>query len=500
MRAAQYVRMSTERQEYSILNQIATIAAYASIHRFEIVRTYSDPAKSGLDIKRRPGLKALIDDVVRGRADYCAVLVFDISRWGRFQDTDEAACYEFLCKRAGIKVHYCAEPFANDGSLASTFLKLVKRTMAAEYLRELSAKVHAGQCRIAANGFKAGGLPGYGLRRLLLDSTGQPKATLNDGERKSLQTERVTYSPGPEEEVRVVREIYDMFLEQDLSVGAIARLLNDRGVPRGKFGPWKHNAVHAILTHPKYVGCVAFNRTSETLRSKRIHNPPEQWVLRPNSFPGIVPRELFDRVQEKLGNLVNRRSNERLLAELRSLLKARGTLNPGLLRPANGVASNSTYATRFGGLMKAYGLIGYRSPRFTMSSLEARRELTALKAGVTAELREALIEARLAWSSVGPLLRIRGYGHFDIEFARSFMTPGGRLRWTVRTRHDCPKHRLVVVRLHLRATCVQDFVMIDKVPRVVRYFTLTDSEVRSSGTICNTPTDLVAAIIAGLGA
>ena len=187
MRAAQYVRMSTERQEYSILNQIAAIAVYASIHSFEIVRTYSDPAKSGLDIKRRPGLQALIDDVVGDRADYNAVLVFDVSRWGRFQDTDEAACYEFLCKRAGIKVHYCAEAFPNDGSLASTFLKLVKRTMAAEYLRELSAKVHAGQCRIAANGFKAGGRPGYGLRRLLLDQKGQPKGTLNDGERKSLK-------------------------------------------------------------------------------------------------------------------------------------------------------------------------------------------------------------------------------------------------------------------------------------------------------------------------
>ena len=496
MRAAQYVRMSTERQEYSILNQIAAIAVYASIHSFEIVRTYSDPAKSGLDIKRRPGLQALIDDVVGDRADYNAVLVFDVSRWGRFQDTDEAACYEFLCKRAGIKVHYCAEPFPNDGSVASTFLKLVKRTMAAEYLRELSAKVRAGQCRIAANGFKAGGRPGYGLRRLLLDQKGQPKGTLNDGERKSLQTERVTYTPGPEEELRIVREIYAMFLEQDLSIGAIAHSLNERGIRRGGFGPWKHNAVHAILTHPKYVGCVAFNRTSETLRSKRVHNPREQWVLRPDSFPGIVSRELFDRVQEKLANLVNRRSDERLLTELRSLLIARGKLNPELLRPANGVASNSTYVTRFGGLMKAYALIGYQSPRFTTSSLEARRELTALKATVAAQLQKALIDANLSWSFVGPLLRIRGYGYFDIEIARSFMTPGGRLRWAVRTRHDCPKHRLIVVRLQLRRTCVQDFLLINTVPRVVRYFTLMDSAAASSGKICNMPTDLVSTIIA----
>jgi DNA invertase Pin-like site-specific DNA recombinase len=165
MRAAEYVRVSTEKQQYSIVNQQSTISAYAQVHGYEIVRTYADPARSGLDLKRRPGLRSLLDDVLNSRADFQAVLVFDVSRWGRFQDNDEAACYEFLCKRSGIKVHYCAEPFSNDDSLASAFLKMVKRTMAAEYLRELSAKVHTGQCRLAALGYKLGGRAGYGLRR-----------------------------------------------------------------------------------------------------------------------------------------------------------------------------------------------------------------------------------------------------------------------------------------------------------------------------------------------
>ena len=129
MKAAQYVRMSTERQEYSIANQMTAIAAYASARGFEVVRTDSNPARSGLDLKRRPGLQALIDDVTGDRAVDKAILVFDVSRWGGFQDTDEAACYDFLCKRAGIQVHYCAEPFSNDGSLSSTFLKLVKRRL-----------------------------------------------------------------------------------------------------------------------------------------------------------------------------------------------------------------------------------------------------------------------------------------------------------------------------------------------------------------------------------
>ena len=82
MRAAEYVRVSTDLQQYSIDNQQAAIAEYAAQHNFEIVRTYADSARSGLDIKHRPGLQSLIDDVLGGHTDFQAVLVFDISRWG----------------------------------------------------------------------------------------------------------------------------------------------------------------------------------------------------------------------------------------------------------------------------------------------------------------------------------------------------------------------------------------------------------------------------------
>ena len=104
MRAAQYLRVSTDLQQYSIVNQQTAIADYAAQHNYEIVKTYTDAARSGLDIKGRPGLQNLIDEVLNRVVDFQAVIVFDVSRWGRFQDCDEAACYEFLCRRAGIAV------------------------------------------------------------------------------------------------------------------------------------------------------------------------------------------------------------------------------------------------------------------------------------------------------------------------------------------------------------------------------------------------------------
>lgn len=151
--AAQYVRMSDEMQQYSIDNQKAAIEEYASRHGFTVVKTYADIGKSGVVAKHRTALGELLKDVVSGNAGYKAVLVYDVSRWGRFPNNDEAAHYEFLCYSSGIPLHYCAEPFANDGTATSSLLKALKRSMAAEFSRELSDKVFRGKTRIVELGW-----------------------------------------------------------------------------------------------------------------------------------------------------------------------------------------------------------------------------------------------------------------------------------------------------------------------------------------------------------
>jgi DNA invertase Pin-like site-specific DNA recombinase len=217
LRVAQYVRMSTEHQQYSTENQADIIAQYAKSHQMVVVKTYADHGRSGLSLAGREGLTQLLRDVEVGVAEFAAILVYDVSRWGRFQDADESAYYEYVLKRAGIRIHYCAEPFENDGSLPSSLLKTLKRTMAGEYSRELSVKVFAGQCRLIELGFRQGGLAGYGLRRQLLDYSGHAKAILSIGERKSLQTDRVVLILGPDEEMATVRNIYSMFINEQKS-------------------------------------------------------------------------------------------------------------------------------------------------------------------------------------------------------------------------------------------------------------------------------------------
>jgi len=140
-RAALYVRTATEHPQYSTDTQSDKIHDYASKRSIVIIKTYSDVGKSGLSIFGHTGLQKLLIDVVSGRADFNLILVDDISRWGRFQDPGESAHYEYICRRAGIQVTYCAEQCGNNSASVSTIVKAIKRSMADEYRRELSVMI-----------------------------------------------------------------------------------------------------------------------------------------------------------------------------------------------------------------------------------------------------------------------------------------------------------------------------------------------------------------------
>ena len=132
--------MSTDLQKYSTENQLDAIRRYAEQRGFEIIRIFEDSGRSGLRIEDRDGLQLLMGEVQSGSASFRAILVYDVSRWGRFQDADESAYYEYICRRSGIQVRYCAEQFENDGSIASTIVKTVKRAIAGEYSRDSRAR------------------------------------------------------------------------------------------------------------------------------------------------------------------------------------------------------------------------------------------------------------------------------------------------------------------------------------------------------------------------
>ncbi|WP_308462341.1 recombinase family protein [Mesorhizobium sp. INR15] len=351
--------MSTERQIYSINNQRDAIRNYAEVMGYEIVATYEDPGRSGLNIWGRPGLTRLIEDIESRRADFETVVVYDVSRWGRFQNTDESASYEYRCQRAGVRIEFCAELFVNDGSIGSDVLKAIKRSMAAEYSRMLSNRVFAGQSRIIKLGFSGGGPAGYGYRRLLIDGSGNPKAMLYRDERKGLASDRVILVPGPKSEISTVRWIFNQFVKKEKTEVEIASALNARGLVTELGRPWTRACVSSILASEKYIGNSVWNRISHRLLQNRVRNPPSAFVRADDVIEPLVTRALFDRAQAIKTARTYVRPDEELLADLTRLLKERGKLSSPIIDAAPGCHSANIYWHRFGSMKAAYKLIGY---------------------------------------------------------------------------------------------------------------------------------------------
>lgn len=475
-RAAAYVRMSTDHQRYSTENQLATIKRFAEARDIEIVRVYEDAGKSGLNLEGRDAFQHLLADVERGAADFGTILVYDVSRWGRFQNADHGAHLEFLCSRADIVVHYCAEQFENDGSIGSNLLKTVKRVMAGEYSRELSVKVFAGQCRLVEKGYRQGGMAGYGLRRLLIDENGEPKTELLIGERKSLQTDRVILAPGPREEVEVVRRIYHLFVDLGVQEAEIAVRLNREGIVTDLGRPWTRGTVHQILTNPKYIGDNVFNRVSFKLKMRRVVNPQEHWVRARGVFKAIVDITTFERAAKIVEDRSRRLGDDELLDLLRSLFEAQGSLSSIVIDEREDMPSSSVYRNRFGSLLRAYHLVGY-SPQRDYRYIEINRRLRAMHPDVVATVVDGL---RAAGGDIRVipetgLIDVNGEFTASVVIVRCGETQAASPRWRIRFDTSLSPDITVAVRMDRSNVSPLDYYLLPRLDMTEQKLRLTES-------------------------
>lgn len=462
-RAAEYVRMSTEHQRYSTENQADAIRKYADQRNLEIVKTYADEGKSGLKLDGRDALKSLIRDVEAGIANYETILVYDVSRWGRFQDADESAYYEYVCKRAGITVHYCAEQFENDGSPFSTMVKSFKRSMAGEYSRELSVKVFSGQCRLIELGYRQGGPPGYGLRRQLIDQSGATKGLLTRGEHKSIQTDRVVLVPGPAAEVDIVQWIFHEFVDAGHTERDIASILNERCILSDLGRQWTRGAVHQMLINEKYVGDNVWNRVSFKLKKKRVRNQADMLVRANGAFESIVDRGLFAAAQVIIARRSQKLTDEEMLEALKALFEQRGHLSGLIIDEVETIPSSAAYHHRFGSLLRAYQLVGY-SPDRDYNYVEINRALRAMYPGVVASTIEGIESAggHVVRDVATDLLTINGEFTASIVIVRCKQTPAGTPRWHVRFDSGLRPDITIAVRMDPTNQFAHDYYLLPR--------------------------------------
>jgi DNA invertase Pin-like site-specific DNA recombinase len=459
--AAVYVRMSTEHQQYSTSNQMDVIREFAKRRGLEIVTEYSDEGKSGLNIQGRDSLARMIADVQSGNIKFSCILVYDVSRWGRFQDADESAYYEYICKRAGVTVHYCAEQFENDGSPVSTIVKGVKRAMAGEYSRELSSKVFQGACRLVQLGYRQGGTAGFGLRRVLLDQSGAKKGELKMGEQKSIQTDRVVLVPGPENEVATVRWIYQAFVNDGKLESQIAAELNEKGIKTDFGREWNRGTVHQVLTNEKYIGNNVYHRTSFKLKLKHVVNPPERWIRAQKAFEGIIEPEIHSRAQEIILARSQRLTDEEMLEKLRVLLKQHGRISGILIDEAEDLPSSTAFSHRFGTLLNAYRLIGY-DPGIDYEFIEINRKLRKRHPEIVASVVQQIttLGSMASWNEETQLLHVNHELRVSIVLCRHTTTPAGSSRWLIRLDAGLKPDITIAVRMDATNEGIRDYYLL----------------------------------------
>lgn len=359
-RAAQYIRMSTDAQDLSPEMQSAAIARYAASNGLSVVQTYLDAGRSGLTLHNRPAMKKLLSDVSRDDCPFSRILVYDISRWGRFQDTDASAYYEYHCRLHGVAVLYVQEPLSGFDSPMAGLLKGLKRAMAAEFSRELAVKTRAGQTSALERGLHMGSLPCLGISRLAISKRGDAARELGPFEHKAFSREHVQWVRGPESEVRLVQESFRRYAYSDTSYEALARQLTIEGHVARNGRPITRYMLESLLGCEAFVGNFVWGRWDKGRRRKETE---EHFRRISGALESIIEPDVWQAVQAKRKKRTTLAlPREQLLQDLRQAAAAGLSVTSLNLR-RHGLAGACAYKRAFGSVRAAFDLAGIKRHR-----------------------------------------------------------------------------------------------------------------------------------------
>ncbi|ENI6621463.1 recombinase family protein [Escherichia coli] len=477
VRVAQYLRMSTDHQQYSLHNQSEYIKDYAEKNNMEIAYTYDDAGKSGVSIVGRHSLQQLLSDVEQKKIDIPAVLFYDVSRFGRFQNSDEAAYYSFLFERNGVDLIYCSEPIpTKDFPLESSVILNIKRSSAAYHSRNLSEKVFIGQVNLIKLGYHQGGMAGYGLRRLLVDENGIAKEILSFRKRKSIQTDRVILIPGPKNEIKIVNRIYDLFIDNNVPEFIIAERLNEQNIPAENGTLWTRAKIHQILTNEKYIGNNIYNKTSSKLKSRLVKNPKHEWVRCDKAYKPIISKKKYNKAQEIIQLRSIHLTNEDLLEKLKQKLESNGKLSGFIIDEDDTGPSSSVYRTRFGGLLRAYTLIGYK-PEHDYSYLKINEALRSFYSEIIEDFKGEILKSNchIDEYKYAPMLYINDEFLISVLVTKCIHMKSGKLRWKVRFDNSQKADITIVIRMNSQNISPLDFYIIPKIENEYNKMCMTET-------------------------
>jgi site-specific DNA recombinase len=308
VQAACLYRNSDDKQENSVERQRDGVEPYARRKGYETVAEYVFDGIPGDEISRHPDWKRLLRDAEAG--SWSVLVVDEPSRLSREDPIDFIVKVVDPFRKAGVRVDTVSAGPLDYESLAGIILSVVHADKASAEPRHLSRRTLGGMIHLAKEGLWFGWICPYGLRveRIIDPMTG-----------KILERKCVL---GPEEEVRVVRFIFDTVANRGWSLRRICRELEARGVKppvgngRGKNkaeGRWNPGTIRKWLVNRKYIGDFSWNETHQgkysswkggndgrveqngTINRRTSRNGVEDWIIVPDLIPPLIDRDTFIR-------------------------------------------------------------------------------------------------------------------------------------------------------------------------------------------------------------
>jgi len=266
MKSAIYVRVSTDEQAkegYSIRAQVDKLKNYVQIKDWGLYKVYADEGISGKNITDRPAINELIADIKAGRVNN--VVVYKIDRLTR--STRDLIDLAELFKENNCAFNSLMESIDTGTASGRMFLKIIG--IFAEFEREniIERITLACEKKVKEGYTLATFTPSFGYNR----DVGEKIQTVNQAE------------------AEIVKEIYAMYLEGNMSYNAISQNLNHRGIKPKLSDVWGHASVRNVLRNANYIGNVRYGVDDKDryFEAEGKHEP-------------IISEELFYEAQNKM--------------------------------------------------------------------------------------------------------------------------------------------------------------------------------------------------------
>lgn len=364
-----YGRCSKDSQDASLADQYQVIQQCVHEAGLTPIREpFEDDGGRGHD-EERPGLQEVIEYVrthpnrARHNEDFIPILVYNVARFGRFDDSKKIFYYLVQIEKYGYEFYSVMEGLRSRGNIGEFVQLIIRGEQAYQYTLDLSEYGIRTGCSLAEKGWWPGGYAPYGFDRLTYGPDGKPRyryvnrpnktiekysldgglvesfPPINDQGRlrsaysDKLKTDKVKLVPNAEH-AKVVRMIFDWFVNEDWGLKRITSHLNKLGItpPRGRH--WLKTGVRGILVNPAHKGAIAYGRRSDgkhhdvdferlgdryvpKMRRRDVavqeivRRPLDECVIFENAHEAIIPLELWNLAQRKFqlrrnGNLGHR--------------------------------------------------------------------------------------------------------------------------------------------------------------------------------------------------